>query len=443
MSHKYFRCLFFTLFILFFLFENRFVRADIYINKLVVNGTDAAKETNINFTLPGDLTAPDILDTNGLDLDYNVNDSAFYLHGKVTLQSKESKTFRIRVKDVWKLAPQRIEDIKKEIEQGYEQIGKQKDPQQGEQLKKYLLEKLDLIQEKSGKADTVEKRMDSFRAYSKELKRIQNNALNVDYWRSDPSEVKQTKVVHFTIEVENPFDIPKTFTNKQFLPSEVSPEDVVEFEGFEVRFDQEKKAPFLFREDQLEAKEKRKYTIGIRDIWYIPQKDSDYLHNRGNSAYDSLKDTKYGSSAKILYDHANDYLKVIEVSQAQKKPTITEYISSYRDNQKNYDNARVNVESLEKLLSVYREDLEKSKVSNVLRKMQSLNGISSISKAVFDKTKVSENDTWKFIFWILVFVGILTVISFIVWILRSKDKNISTTPAEKIEAVDNQAKKQT
>ncbi len=413
-------------FICFFLGQESLVYADVYINKLVVNGTDSVKETDVNFPLPGDLNSADILDTNGLDLTYNVNDSNYFVHGKVTLQPKESKTFRIRVRDIWKLDPQQVEDIRKEIEQGYIQIGKQKDQQQGELLKKNLLEKLNFVQDQGNKADSVEKRMDAYRTYTKELKRIENSALAVDYWRSDPSELKDNKIIRFNIEVENPFDISKTYKNKQYLPSEVKPEDLVEFEGFEVRYDQDKKTSFLFREEQLQPKEKKKFTIGIKDIWFVPQKDIDYLRNRSNSTYDFLKESKFAESAKILFDHVAGLLKTIDDSQAQKKESITEHISAFRDNQKIYDNAKIDVESLEKLLSVYREDLEKSKVDNVLRKMQSLKGISNVSKAVFDKAKVSEGDTWKFIFWILIFVGVLTVASFLVWILRSKEKQITS-----------------
>ena len=402
--------------------------ADVYINKLVVNGTENVKETDVNFPLPGDLNSGDILDTSGLDLTYNVNDSNYFVHGKVVLQPKESKTFRIRVRDIWKLDPQKVEDIKKEIEQGYDQIGKQKDQQQGELLKKHLIEKLNFVQDQGSKADSVEKRMDAYRTYSKELKRIEHSALAVDYWRSDPTDLKENKIIRFNIEVENPFDIPKSYKNKQYLPSEVKPEDLVEFEGFEVRFDQDKKISFLFREEELQPKEKRKFTIGIKDIWFVVQKDIDYLRSRSNSAYDFLKESRYAESAKTLFDHITSLLRNIDDSQAQKKDNIVEHISVFRDNQRTYENAKIDVESLEKLLSIYREDLEKSKVDNVLRKMQSLKGISNVSKAVFDKTKVSENDTWKFIFWILVFVGFLTIVSFSVWIVRSKDKAIAGDP---------------
>lgn len=397
------------------------VLADVYINVMAVNATDLVKDTSVKHNLPGDLTANDILDTNGLDLDYNVNDANYYVHGKVTLQPKESKTYRIRVRDIWRLSSGQVDDIKKQIEQGYQQIGSLKDPQQGELLKQQLLEKLNFVQEQSAKADTIEKRIDSYRTYSKELQRIQGSALAVDYWRSDPSEVKQDRIIRFNIEVENPFDIIKAYKNKHYLPTEIKPENLVEFEGFEVRYDQQKAQAFLFKEEELKPKEKKKYTIGIRDVWFIPQKDIDYLRSRAKYAYDFLKDSQFASSAKVLFDHANELLKNLEDAQAQKRDNILEHISAFRDNQKTLDSAETDVESLEKILSVYREDLDKSKVENVLKKMKSLKGIADISKAIFNKAP-TEGMTWKYIGWVLLFVGLITAANFGIWFVRSKEK---------------------
>src|SRR5437868_14535340 len=85
------------------------VFADVYINVMAVNGTENVKDTAVKYNLPGDLSAQDILDTNGLELDYNVNDANYYVHGKITLQPKDSKTFRVKVRDVWKLSPQKVD----------------------------------------------------------------------------------------------------------------------------------------------------------------------------------------------------------------------------------------------------------------------------------------------------------------------------------------------
>ena len=79
------------------------------------------------------------------------------------------------------------------------------------------------------------------------------------------------------------------------------------------------------------------------------------------------------------------------------------------------------VETLEKLLSVFREDLEKSKVENVLTKMKSLKSLADVSKVMFKK-KFETSTAWSYIIWILLFVGLLTLVNFGMWMMRSKDK---------------------
>src|SRR5665213_3208824 len=93
--------------------------ADIYINVVAVNGAATPKTSSLKFDLPGELTAEDILDTNGLQLDYNVDDADYFVYGDVTLKPKESKTFRIHVKDKWMVTPDEVDALKKQIEQGY------------------------------------------------------------------------------------------------------------------------------------------------------------------------------------------------------------------------------------------------------------------------------------------------------------------------------------
>jgi hypothetical protein len=415
--------------IIFFLGAMSWAHGDIYINVMAVNGADAPKNSTVKFDLPGELTVDDILDTNGLQLDYSVDDAAYYVHGDVTLKPKESKTFRIHIKDRWQVTPDQTADLKKQIDKGYETLGRVHDAQKADILKTRLSTKLDyIVNLQNANADSVQKRIDAYRIYTKEIKRIQNDALSVDYWRSDPGVEEKRKIIRLNIEVENPTKAVKHFKHKNYLPQEVSPEDVVEDEGFEVRFDTEKQLSFLFKEEDLNPAEKKKYAVGILDIWSVSQRSIDYLRSRASGAYAFLKDTRFADSAKFLTDRISGYLNAIEASQSQQRP-ILEHISAYRDNKKNYDYAQKDVETLEKLLAVSKEDLEKSKVENILQRMQSLRSIADVSKVMSSK-KFTSSTAWAFIGWVLLFVGLLTIVNFVIWALRSKDKKIKDEPPE-------------
>ena len=85
--------------------------ADVIINVLAVNGADKAVEKEIEFSLPGEIAPDDVLDSAGLTIDYNSKDAGYYLHGKVNLLAKETRTMKVRVRDVWKITPQQIDEI--------------------------------------------------------------------------------------------------------------------------------------------------------------------------------------------------------------------------------------------------------------------------------------------------------------------------------------------
>ncbi len=397
--------------------------ADIYINVVAVNGKDVPKTSSIHYDLPGELTAEDILDTNGLSLDYSVDDGNYYVYGDVTLNAKESKTFRIHIKDKWMVSQDEVADLKKQIDQGYTSLGVPYNPQNADILKGRLYSKIDyIVNLQSSNGDSTDKRIDSFRAYAKEMKRIRDSSLDVSYWRSDPSVVETPKLIHLSIDVHNPTLVTKSFKHKDYLPAEVKPEDVVEAEGFEVRYDQAKQLSFLFKEEDLTAGQDKKYSIGIVDIWNIDQKDIDYLLTRAKNTYDLLSDCKFEPDAKILLDRITAELNEIETSQAIQRP-VPEHISAFRANKITYNDAEKDVETLEKLLSIYREDLTKSKVQNILTTIKQLKGVADVSKVMFNK-KFEESSAWSFIAWILMFVGIITLVNFLVWIIRSKDKKI-------------------
>ena len=92
------------------------------------------------------------------------------------------------------VTPDQVADLKKQIEQGYETLGKPYDAQNAEILKDRLDTKIDyIVNLQSTNADSIDKRIDDYRAYTKEMKRIQNDALNVDYWRSDPGAGSDTQ----------------------------------------------------------------------------------------------------------------------------------------------------------------------------------------------------------------------------------------------------------
>src|SRR6185503_8452059 len=67
------------------------------INIVAVNSSDKAKKTPIKYFLPRELQVKDVINAGGLELDYDIDKSAYFLHGSVDLEAKESKTIKVEV----------------------------------------------------------------------------------------------------------------------------------------------------------------------------------------------------------------------------------------------------------------------------------------------------------------------------------------------------------
>ena len=96
LSTKFFLIIFLSVYL--GLVFTRPLYADLYINILAVNGTDEARDKEVQYYLPKELASSDILEVaNGLELDYDSVEGAFLVHGKVRLAPKETKTLKVNI----------------------------------------------------------------------------------------------------------------------------------------------------------------------------------------------------------------------------------------------------------------------------------------------------------------------------------------------------------
>ncbi|MBF0386513.1 MAG: hypothetical protein HQL20_01495 [Candidatus Omnitrophica bacterium] len=407
--------------------------AAVIINVLAVNGTETAQDKDIRFSLPGEIKPSDIVDPAGLEVDYDIKDAGYFLHGKCLLQPKESRTFKVKIRDVWRISNEKIADIRQNIEQGFNEMGAERSAENGQQLKEKLIAKLDyVLSEQSQATGSIDQRIDTYRSHLQTLEDINTKAKYIDYWRSDAQDQESKKIINYVLEVSNPTDKLKKVKQQHFLPLEVRPEDVVDRQGYEIRFDENKQAPFLFKEEDLGANEKKNIRIGIRDVWFVPQKDIDFIKERSTNVYASLQASEFSGTAKTLFNEITNNLELISSLQAMQQPDIQQHIGAFRINQKRLAQTRSDCVALEKLLAQHRAKLEKSKIKNVMQKIQSMKSLARVSQAIFDK-KPTVNAAWKIIGSVMIFLALFTFIHFITWFLRTakeKKQEEMTMPKE-------------
>jgi hypothetical protein len=397
-----------------------FSQADVIISALAVNGSDKFVEKDVQFSLPGEIKPDDVLDAAGFQVDYDLGSSGYILRGKVGLEGKESKTFKIRVRDVWNFTPEEAVQIREEIDEGYKEMGgENKNEGNGELQRQKLVNQLEYVLEEQKKVTgTVEDRINNYRNHAQSLQDIRSRARQLDYWRTDANDPEEEKTVTFKVTIENPTDKTKRLKNQQYLPPEVKPEFIKDLNGYELRFDEKKGRPFIFKEEDIAPKEKKEDAITIRDKWYIPENDIKYLRDQSIYNNEFLAKSPYGKTAKMLTDEVLNYLDLISALQKTPQPDIDQHIGAYRINKERYDKAKQNLANLEKLLARYRVDLEKSKIKNVMQRMQSMKSLARVSQAIFDK-KPTVNAAWKIIAGVMIFLGLFSVFHFVTWFMRS------------------------
>lgn len=413
------------------------VAADVIINILAVNGTDATKEKQIRELLPREIRQEDILDTAGLDTAYDVEMEAYRVVGTVNLDPKESRTFRIRLRDVWRIDPAAINQIREQIDHSFEQVEGTEYFDSAKIKKESLEKRLDyILSEQSRNADNAGQRIGRYRTYEKELSQIRNNAVSIKYWRSKPPGPDEADVFRLLLQAENP-SLVKAVTKEQkhYLPKEVKPEHVVETAGFEIRYDPLRGQSYLWREETLEPGETKRYEVGIIDIWRIRQQKIDNLRERSGETYRFLENTQYKDNADFLMASIKRNLESVEKSQAITK-SIDRHILDYRANQEYYVQAEHDVAALEDLLEVVREKLVRSRMENVLDRVKSLNSVKDVSNYLTDSYSWLLKDGLA-ILWVVGFAIFALIIAFIVSLTKSKDVKIEDTEeylAEKEEA---------
>lgn len=401
---------------------------ELNINLIAVNASQTdPKEIEVKYYLPKELEPQDVLDTGVLKMEYDVDKGSYYVHGMVPFQPKESKTFKIKVKDVWFISQEEIDVLRKQLSENLELLKKKENYDYALRASDKLNQQMDFILgQQQHYSDNIERRIEEYRAYIGMLGDVRNNVYNLDYLANESKELLETvetKPIKLVIEVKNPSETEeKKVTEKHFLPKEIREEDILDKKGFDIRFDEKTERSYLSREETFKPGEVKKYEILLKDIWRMPDPKIDALQGRAEVAMKELRGSIYDVSANFLFESVNKQTALMHDSQNKSQP-IKEHIGVFRVNQTRYEKARKDVERLEQLMAIVRakklEELESGKVKNVLQKLRALRGLAALSEALFKKG-ISVTTTWRIIFGTLGFIAFFTALNFFIWIKRSK-----------------------
>ena len=418
------------LFVIFFilLFFCSPIYADLTINLIAVNPSETeVRDIEVKYFIPEELHPEDIVDMGPLKLDYDIEKDAYFVHNVIKFEPKESKTFKIKVKDVWAISSNEIDILKKQLDENLKLLEGIDNYDKALQARDQLTQKLEYIMsQQTNYSENIGRRIEQYRAYVDMLEGIKDDIYNLESLENLSEyidEIDRSKTVKFIVEVSNPSEEEeKTVNQKHFLPKEVREEDVIVKHGFEVRYDKDKGVPYLAKEETFAPAETKRYEFVIVDIWNLPPAKVSALEDRANVAMEELSGSIYEESSKYLFDSVVENISEIKESQLAEK-TIKQHIGIYRVNTNRFSDAENDLARIERMMSIIKakrlEKLEGSRVQNVLQRLKALRGIQAISDALF-KQGISVTMTWKIIFGTIIFVALFTGMHFIVWMKRSK-----------------------
>lgn len=400
---------------------------DVKIRILAINpsGTQNLK-TVVTQALPAEIDPnQDILDKAGLEIKFDAAKKSYYLSKEVELKPQETLTFELRVRDVWKIDADTIETIKKNLEEQINGLKETKYEETGKLLYEKAQENLDRIVEEQNQTLGINQHIELYRAHVQQLEEIKNNAFSLEAMRRLENETKKGILeARFLIEAENPSSESKTITVRSLLPKDVTAEDVIDRQGFNVLYDQVRKVYFLEKQESFGPKENKKYTIVIKDIWRVPEQDIRYYKEQTAKLFTFFNDTPY---MKYAQEQVAGITKMLaEITQLQEEVAasvlLEDRMRAYVLNMQKMAVVKGKVHDLQQLLPELglRKENAKDFLTRIkywVKQMAVIKDAVLISMGLEPDTPM----TWWIIFGIVLFLGIISTVFYVVWLRKLQE----------------------
>lgn len=368
--------------------------------------------------LPPEIDKADVLDPGGLEVRYDEGRSVFYLYTEVDLEADASRTYKVVLKDRWKVPDSDFTFLKEQADQRLEKL---KDKDSYEAAKAYrdkLAAQIDaLMQRQTESTGDAASRIEFYRTATEKLREIRRKVTLIDDFADDAknAELPDEKYIRFVIEATNPSDTEPNDDAEivRYLPEGIRPFQIADSQGFEVRFDVEKNLYYLARTVSFAPGETKKFVVKISD-WKISEKrltaaeDTDQYTTK-------LVGSGYEKMAAYLAEEIKAKAKEIRATQGAAS-TPEDQIAAYSLNVKRLDQINQNIEQLRRMVeAAEKAKKKKTEVKNVAPDVAM---------------------TWKLIYATIAFLVVIAISFYFLWWGQIKAKQ-----NQKLEEVTGSGKK--
>lgn len=387
---------------------------------VVVNPSEQERTLPVKHYLPAEITADDVLETQGLEVSYDHTRGVYFVSGEIDLQPKEGRTLEIILRDIWRIAEEDKDECYELLERKVESL--RREGLTGEELDlaaERVKEEIDyLVRRQQESRDDIEKRMQMFSSVRQELEDIKGKIFSLERIAERLAEGKrleEDQIITLVLTAENRDREPAELTISYDLPPEIREEHIVDNAGFVVRHEPAEDKLFITREDSFQPNEFKNYRLRIKNVWRIPEHELDDYQSEAEELFEELKDTPSSEVAEILKGSIIRNVQRIRLSQ-ESTTNINEVLAIHRMNRQVKDNIESDLEKM-RLLKIRQVEEPGGLIMNILRDMEQLDRLRQFSDDLFETAKRS---VWQIVYTIVVFVIVFSTVFYVIWYKRMK-----------------------
>ena len=423
----------------------------------VVNPSSTEKQVSpVRYDLPKGIGPDQILDRGDLDMKYDFDKGLYYLAGSMELAPSEQRVLEVTLRDVWSIPKTDLMRLKDHTVLMTGKLQGTKHFEAGNAISGNIHAQLDgLIRKEENTALPIKDRINQYyedlvalNEVKENIGMLENLVLDTGGIVEERVQVPTTlavpiasskkgegstdaKIIDLKVKVTNPSKTEKMNKPVKFLlPVEVSPKYILGTSGLEMAYDFDKECFSLYKDDvELAPGETKEFTVRIRDMWRISPVEVEALKSHTHNIMVLLEGSEHYTQAKHVADKIDVNMDLILRSQ-DAKVSATEHMTYYRDNSKILKTAKEEIAELEKLVSqrgtsagVTVKWPEEAGGGSVSQRKRGFEGIDMIAKSIFKGKAPSVATTWRIIYVIVAFMGIVATFFFSLWYLQLKKKS--------------------
>ena len=371
--------------------------------------------------LPPEIKPEDVVDPAGMEIKFDENKRVYYLTTMVELSPKEVRELQVQIRNVWYISDEVIAGIKEEVDQKVKALVGTQYEKTSRLLADKVIERIGAIEEEQRKDLGVKRRMELYRAHMSELESIRTEVLSLDAFRRLKGEEDAgVRTAKFVLRAKNPADEARDMTVRAELPQNIAVADVLDKQGFSMLYDEKKTRFVLEKVDRFNAKEEKTYEIVLKDIWYVPSEDLDFLKEQTEKLVELFKETSYEKYAQQNGDFILTALAAIRTAQDEVADTtnLQDKIRVFELNSQRMRLVRKKYQELQDLLTELPLKKREDALEKVKQAIKQVQRVTDLAKVLSMGFQPDLSTTWWIILGIVAFLAVLSLIFYLTWLKR-------------------------